>query len=45
LLYKIIIKIIENNIVIREININSNSTIQQVANININNLTNIINKK
>jgi len=45
LLYKIIIKIIKNNIVIQEININNNSTIQQVINIDINNLINIINKK
>jgi len=45
LLYEIIIKIIENNIVIQEININSDLTTQQVTNSNISDLMNIINKK
>jgi len=45
LLYKIIIKRIENNIIIQEININNNSIAQQVANINISNLINIISKE
>jgi len=44
-LYKIIIKIIENNIIMQEININSDLTTQQIANNNISNLINIINKK
>jgi len=45
LLYKIIIKIIENNIVMRKISINSDLTTQRVTNNNISNLINIVNKK
>ena len=45
LLYKIIIKLIENKTTMQEININNNQTIQRVANININKLINIISKK
>ena len=45
LLYKTIIKLIKNKTIIQKININSNQTTQRVANININKLINIINKK
>ncbi len=45
LLYKTIIKLIKNKIIIQKISINSNQTTQRVANININKLVNIINKK
>lgn len=45
LLYTIIIKITENDIVMQEIVINSDIATQRIANGNINKLINIINKK
>ena len=45
LLYKTIIKLIENKTIIQEININSDQITQRVANINISKLINIISKK
>ncbi len=44
-MYKLIIKIFENNIVIQKLNSNNNLAIWRVIDINISNLINIIYKK